>query len=164
MRKLCLLIALAGCGSQSLTPNDGGGDHPVTTATGCMCQADSQTLTVSWDCFCQQHSCGIEQIAPCSSTPGIWTRGCGFDEYAVDTPGGPEIWVYDKNGKMVGAQLATDDSVFVCPDNQSIQRFLLRAGQFRPDTCNGVTTCNCADTDASPRASCSNGDGGIVPL
>nr|UXE44248.1 hypothetical protein Hi04_10k_c1556_00004 [uncultured bacterium] len=158
-------MLLAGCGSQSLTPHDAGSDHPVTTvATGCMCQADSQTLTVSWDCFCLQHACNeIETVTNCSNTLGIWTHGCGFDEYTVDTAGGPEIWVYDQTGKLVGEQLATDDSVFVCPDNQGIQRFLLRAGQFRPETCNGVTTCNCAHTDASAQAICEI-DGGFVPL
>jgi len=167
MRRLCLvLIWLAGCGSSSLTPtpHDAGSDHPATTTTGCMCQADSQTLTMSWECFCQQHACnGIEEVASCSTTLGVWTHGCGFDEYAVDTVGGPEIFVYDQTGKLVGAQLGTDDGVFVCPDNQGIQRFLVRAGQFRPETCDSVTTCNCADTDASPRASCVV-DGGFVPL
>jgi hypothetical protein len=164
LRWAVALLLLAGCGRQSLTSNDGGSDHPDTGAVGCMCQADSQALTISWACYCQQHSCGIEQISPCSATPGVWTRGCGFDEYTEDTPGGPEIWVYDQKGKLVGAQLATDDSAFVCPDNMGIQRFLLRAGQFRPDSCDSVTTCNCADVDASPRASCSNGSGGINPL
>ena len=170
MRKLCLRLVglislLAGCGSKSLTAADAGGaDHPVS-ASSCMCQADSQTLTISWDCFCQLYSCNeIETISNCANTIGVWTRGCGFDEYTVNTAGGPEIWVYDHTGKMVGAQLATDDSVFVCPDNQGTQRFMLRAGQFRPDTCNGVFSCNCAHTDASAQASCSNGDGGFVPL
>jgi hypothetical protein len=161
------LVLVAGCGSQSLSPHPDGGtgaDHPV--AAGCMCAADSQTLTMSWECYCQTHTCtGTEEIDNCSQTPGVWTRGCGFDEYTVDTPGGPEIWVYEsQTGQLVGAQLTTDDSVFVCPDSQGIQRFVLHAGQFRPDTCDSRITCNCADTDASPRASCSNGDGGIVPL
>ena len=157
-----LLALLAGCGGKSLAPGDAGADQPA--AAGCMCQADSQTLTVSWDCFCQEHPCGIEQIAPCSATPGVWTSGCGFDQYAEDTPGGPEIWVYDHTGKLVGAQLATDDSVFVCPENQAIQRFLLRAGQFRPGGCASVTTCNCADVDGSAQASCAGRDGGLNPL
>ncbi len=162
---IAVLALVVGCGGKSLNAGDAGFDRQVTTATGCMCQADSQMLTVSWDCYCQQHPCGIEQISPCSATPGVWTRGCGFDEYTEDTPGGPEIWVYDnKTGKLVGAQLATDDSVFVCPDNQAIQRFLIRAGQFRPDACDSVVSCNCADVDASPRASCANGDGGLNPL
>jgi hypothetical protein len=161
-------LAVAGCASKSLTPTvDAAADHPVavTDAAGCMCQADTQTLTISWDCYCQLYSCnGIETITNCAGTPGVWTRGCGFDEYTVDTAGGPEIWVYDQTGKLVGAQMATDDSVFACPDNHGLQRFLMRAGQFRPETCNGVATCNCADTDASVHAICVTGDGGFVSL
>jgi len=157
MRKLCLLslMLLAGCGSSSLTPQDGGTDHPVTTTTGCMCQADSQTLTVSWDCFCQQYGCtGSQAMARCSGNSGTWTYGCGFYQLAADTVGGPEIWTYDQTGKLVGEQLATDDSVFVCPDNQGIQRFQLRAGQFRPQSCDIIIGCSCENTDASPGLSC----------
>ncbi len=157
-------LAVAGCGSKSLTPTDGGKDHQVADAAGCMCQADSQTLTISWDCYCQLNNCnGVETISNCAETLGVWTHGCGFDEYTQDTVGGTEIWVYDQTGKLVGAQLATDDSVFACPDNQGLQRFLLRAGQFRPDTCESVTTCNCADTDASVSAICVV-DGGFRSL
>jgi hypothetical protein len=160
----CALLLVAGCGGKSLLPPpDAGSDHPATSI-GCLCTADSQTLTLSWACYCQTHACNqVEEISNCSQTTGVWTRGCGFDEYTVDTPGGPEIWVYDQTGKLVGAQLTTDDSVFVCPDNHGIQRFVMRAGQFRPDSCNGVITCNCADTDASPRAICIV-DGGFQSL
>ena len=155
------LLVVAGCGSKSLTPADAAIDHHVggDAVAGCMCQADTQTLTISWDCYCQLNNCnGVETISSCADTPGVWSRGCGFDQYTADTPGGPEIWAYDQTGKLVGAQIATDDSVFVCPDNQALQRFVLRAGQFRPASCASVTTCNCADTDASASAICVTGD------
>jgi hypothetical protein len=129
-----------------------------------MCQQDSQTLTISRDCYCQAHDCNqIETISDCSQTSGVWTHGCGFDQYTVDIGGGPETWVHDQTGKLVGAQLGSDDSVFVCPDNQGIQRFQLGAGQFRPDTCNNTITWDCADTDASTSAICVR-DGGFVQL
>ncbi len=161
-------MVVAGCGSKSLTPGDGGNpgdDGHVADAAGCICQADTQTLTISWDCYCQLYQCnGVETVSNCASTLGVWTHGCGFDEYTQETVGGTEIWVYDQTGKLVGAQIGTDTSVFACPDNQGLQRFLLRAGQFRPDTCNSVVTCNCADVDASAYASCVTGDGGFISL
>ena len=158
-------LTAAGCGSKSLAPTaDGAVDHPLGDAAGCMCQADTQTLTISWDCFCQKYDCNqIEEISNCSQTIGVWTRGCGFDEYTVDTAGGPETWVYDQTGKLVGAQVASDTSPYACPGNLGIQRFQLRAGQFRPDTCNSRITCNCADVDASASAICVV-DGGFVSL
>ena len=149
------LLAGAGCGSKSLDP-DGG--RPGKDASGeqavsaCQCTADTEALTVDWACYCALHDCTqTQQQYGCSGGLGTWTRGCGFDEYTVDTAGGPEIWAFDETtGTLVGAQLATDDSVFACPNNLGLQRFELRAGQFRPDTCNGVTSCDCADAGAGP--------------
>jgi hypothetical protein len=143
-------LALAGCGSKSLSPdggkpgNDGGADHSAVSA--CQCTADTQNLTVDWDCYCAAHDCTqTEQQFGCRTGLGTWSRGCTFDEYMIDTAGGPEIWVFDQTGKQVGAQIASDTSPYVCPTNSGLQRFQLRAGQFRPDTCDSVTSCGCAD-------------------
>jgi hypothetical protein len=152
---LAALVA-AGCGSKSLSPDgggnpgkDGGADHSAVSA--CQCTADTQALTVDWDCYCALHDCTqTAQQFVCQSGLGTWSNGCGLSEYTVDTAGGPEIWVFDQTGKQVGAQLATDDSVFACPNNLGLQRFILRAGQFRPDTCDGVTSCSCADAGTGP--------------
>jgi hypothetical protein len=148
-------LALAGCASKSLGPdggppgNDAGADHSAVSQ--CQCTADTQALTVDWDCYCALHDCTTsEQQFGCQTGIGTWTHGCGFDEFTIDTAGGPEIWVFDQTGKQVGAQAASDTSPYVCPTNSGLQRFLLRAGQFRPDTCDGVTSCGCADAGTGP--------------
>lgn len=146
-----VLLALAGCGSKS--PGPGGGGQPGTdggadrsAVAACQCSADTQNLTVDWDCYCALHDCTQNEAAfGCQTGIGTWSRGCTFDEYMVDTAGGPEIWVFDQTGKQVGAQIASDTSPYVCPTNSGLQRFQLRAGQFRPETCDGVVSCSCAD-------------------
>lgn len=146
-------LTVAGCASKSLSPDsgmpgdDGPADHP--TASTCQCSADTQTLTVDWDCYCALHNCTLTEAAfGCDPGLGTWTRGCGFDQYTADTPGGPEIWAFDQTGKQVGAQVASDTSPYACPSNMGLQRFQLRAGQFRPDTCQSTTSCTCANLDA----------------
>jgi hypothetical protein len=141
------LLVVAGCSSKSSSP-DGGVDHPVSA---CQCSADTQTLTLDWDCYCAMHDCtATAQQLGCQTSTGTWTHGCNLDEYSVDTAGGPEMWVFDQTGKLVGVQIASDTSPYVCPTNSGLQRFQLRAGQLRPDTCNGVTSCSCADAGTGP--------------
>ena len=149
------LLVVAGCSSKSSSPDggkpgtDGAPDHSAVSA--CQCTADTQALTLDWDCFCALHDCtATEQPLGCQTSIGTWTQGCNLDEYSVDTAGGPEIWVFDQTGKLVGVQVASDTSPYVCPTNSGLQRFLLRAGQFRPDTCNSVTSCSCADAGTGP--------------
>jgi hypothetical protein len=145
-------LIVAGCASKSSRPDgglpdDGAAEHP--TVSQCQCTADTATLTVDWACYCALHDCTLtEQQFGCETGVGTWTRGCGFDEYTVDTAGGPEIWVFDETGKQVGAQVASDTSPYVCPTNAGLQRFQLGAGQFRPDTCQSTTSCTCANLDA----------------
>ena len=148
------LLTVAGCGGKSSSPDggkpgtDAAAEHSLPPG-GCQCTTDTQTLTIAWDCYCALHDCkNTEPQYGCETGVGTWTRGCAFDEYTADTPGGPEIFSFDSTGQLVGAQLATDTSVFACPDNSALQRFLLRSGQFRPDTCNGVNSCTCANLDA----------------
>jgi hypothetical protein len=151
------LGGIASCSSKPLNSVDGGnpgkdGGADQFSVAACQCSVDTEALTVDWACYCALYgNCGeTEDQLGCQTGLGTWTRGCAIDEYTVDTAGGPEIWAFDQTGKLVGAQLATDDSVFVCPNNQALQRFELRAGQFRPDSCAGVTSCDCGDAGAGP--------------
>ncbi len=171
------LAAVAGCGSKSLAPTsiDGatgtvaeGGAATAGDGGSCMCEYADTTLKVTWDCFCRAYACNqVETIYNCADTPGVWTRGCGYDEYTAPGAWGPQIWAYDQSGKLVGVQLSADEDPvpFSCPDNPTtLGRYLLKAGELRPGGCPNVVTCNCADTDAGAAASCSDGDGGLNPL
>jgi hypothetical protein len=136
------LVGVAGCSSESLRAGDGGGDHPVTgDPAACGCQVDGPNLTISWSCFCAQHDCSSQPRVQCTGS-GRVTSGCGLVDISLETIGGPEQWVYDDSGNLVGEQLATDDGQFACPTDPSMVGFTLRAGQF-PDTCDNVISTGC---------------------
>ena len=98
-------------------------------------------MTISWSCFCAKYDCSSQPKVQCSGSDQI-TSGCGLQEFTVDTLGGPESWVYDSSGSLVGEQLGTDDSEFVCPTDPGMIGFVLRAGQFA-DTCDSAITTGC---------------------
>ncbi len=136
------LPAIAGCSSESLARAEGGApDRAVGDPAACGCQLEGYTLTISWSCFCASHDCAPQYNVQCS--PGVQQiEGCGLVAYTVETIGGPEMWVYDGSGTLVGEQLGTDDGEFVCPTDPGLIGFQLRAGKF-PDTCDSATTCTC---------------------
>jgi hypothetical protein len=159
------LAATPGCASDSLkatrdggppgttTGTDGAPDRPPADAATCGCQVSGYTLTISWDCYCKQYNC---TGAPQQTCPvmGQWARGCNYQKFSVSTVGGPESWVYDGTGQMVGAQLGTDDGIFTCPTDPSLQGFRLQAG-YQLDDCPGAVTTQysvdagtCQPTDA----------------
>lgn len=137
------LVGVGGCSSESLRAgSDGGVDHLVAAdPAACGCQLDGATLTISWSCFCAQHDCAPQYNTPCTGNAQL-TTGCGLRQITVQTIGGPEQWVYDESGDLVGEQLGTDDSEFVCPTDPSMIGFVLRAGQFA-DTCDSAITTGC---------------------
>jgi hypothetical protein len=187
MLKLCLrsaslglfvtlaLIGGSGCSGESLVSPDGGkqtsppdgsvADVSPGDPAACGCHADGYTLTISWDCYCKQYDCTVIQpfADQCSGSSTLWTHGCGFYELSVQTVGGLERWVYTNAGQLIGAQLGTDDGIFTCPTDPSLQGFVLRAGQFPLQNCEAETPCPCVDGGASCRTPFSP-DGGTPPL
>ena len=137
------LLGVAGCSSESLRAgNDGGVDQAIVgDPAACGCQLDGYTLTISWSCFCAKHDCAPQYNVPCTGSAQL-TTGCGLRQITVQTIGGPERWVYDQSGTLVGEQLGTDDSEFLCPTDPSMIGFVLRAGQF-PDSCDSALTTAC---------------------
>ena len=170
MLGLGLLAALAfvgvsACNSDSLVAKDGGGKPagPDGSVAGidasdpaaCGCQVDGNTLTISMACYCAQYDCTKSPFSQwCSDVSyGI---GCGIIEVALQSVGGPERWAYNDERTLIGVQLATDEGVFTCPTDPSLQGSVLRAGVFPLeeggvwfDGCASVTTCPCVDGTVS---------------
>jgi hypothetical protein len=162
------LAATVGCASESLKPNgdgsvpitmtgnDGGAPDRLADPAACGCQLNGYTLTISWDCYCKQYKC-TGMMQPSCPLTGQWERGCNYQKYSVFTIGGVESWVYDEAGQMVGAQLGTDDGIFSCPTDPSMQGFVLRAGYLLED-CEAISTSG-YDADAGV---CGPTDAGLV--
>lgn len=161
MLRLCLrsstavlLVALAlvggsGCSKESLVARDGGID--AIDPAACGCQVHGSVLTISMACYCKQYDCTQSPFSlTCSDVSyGI---GCGIMEVSTDTIGGPEKWVYNDERTLIGVQLATDDGVFTCPTDPSLQGYSLQAGAFPFEDggvwfagCTSVTNCPCVD-------------------
>ena len=143
MLKLCLgsiglfvtlglgLAVSPGCASDALRPpndgsppttvNDDGGapDRVVHDPAACECQKVGYGLTMSWACFCNRFGCTAQQLSGCSRN-AQWTRGCGLTEFSIETIGGPESWVYDANGTLVGERIGSDVGEFSCPSDPSL--------------------------------------------
>jgi hypothetical protein len=136
------------------TGNDGGAaDHPPADPAACGCQVSDFTLTISWDCFCKQYNC-TGMMDPACPVTGQWTRGCSHQKYSIETIGGVDSRVYDDTGQLVGAQLGTDDGIFSCPTDPSMQGFILKAGYLLED-CEAISITGynvdagvCEPTDA----------------
>jgi hypothetical protein len=160
------LATIAGCASESLKPGIDGGppgtpatdggapDRPPADPAACGCQASGYTLTISWDCFCKQYNCASAPPASCMPGNSQLAHGCGYEMFSVSTIGGIEKWVYDSSGQLVGEQLGTDDGIFTCPTDPSLQGFRLQAG-YLLDDCEAIQTTQysvdagtCLPTDA----------------
>ena len=159
---LALVVGGSGCGSQSLVSRDDGNktpgdDGPVTGVdaidpAACGCQVEGGTLTISMPCYCKQHDCTQSPFTLYCSDVRLGI-GCGIVEVSLETIGGPEKLVYNDERTLIGVQLATDDGVFTCPTDPSLQGFVLRAGSFPLEdgggppfeSCASVTDCPCVD-------------------
>jgi hypothetical protein len=148
-------LAFSACGRTPGPGPDGGSDGPV--ACGCQLEGDAgavQTLTMSWDCYCGTFACpSASSFAVCS--PGHFFTACGLEVFTTDTPGGPERWVFDASGAMVGVELASDSSDYTCPSDPRVRSLRLRAGHF-PDPSCPMVECPCVDGGAA----CGPEDGG----
>jgi hypothetical protein len=102
-------------------------------------------LKISWACYAAIYGGGSR--GNFCGVGGIWTSACGLDVYAFGSYGGPEKRVYDSSGTLVGVQLSTEPSYFVCPSdptNTSLQSGFLISGQFPDATCPTIP-CSCSD-------------------
>lgn len=160
-----VFVGVSACSSQPLVAADGGKKTPgpdgAVTGIGasdpaaCGCQVDGNTLTISMSCYCQKYDCTQSPwtLACTAVTYGI---GCGIMQVSLNTVGGLERWIYNDERTLIGAQLATDEGLFICPTDPSLQGSVLRAGGFplddgglsgglSIDSCSSVTTCPCVD-------------------
>jgi hypothetical protein len=159
------LVGVSACNNESLVAKDGGDKTaaPDGSVTGigasdpaaCGCQVEGNTLTISMDCYCKQYDCTQSPWSLSCSDVG-YGIGCGIVEVSAQTVGGLERWAYNDERSLVGVQLATDDGVFTCPTDPSLQGYVLRAGGFPLeeggfwfDGCTSVTHCPCVDSKIS---------------
>jgi hypothetical protein len=153
-------VGVSGCSDKSLVAGNGDSKTPppdgsaivmgigAADPSACGCQVDGYTLTISWDCFCAQHDCTQPAATiSCTGIGGVWSYGCGFQEYSVSMYNA--LSVYTDAGQLIGVQLATDDGLFTCPGDPSLQGYVLRAGKFPLDTCEAQTACPCLDGGVS---------------
>ena len=71
-------------------------------------------------------------------------------------PGGPIDDVFDVDGKLVGARIASDLVTYACPSEPSMTSFRARAGQFPAAACTEVSCGTCISSPTSCAA-----DGGV---
>ena len=69
---------------------------------------------------------------------------CGLTTVTLSTIGGPDIWVYDAAGTLVGKQMSSDSSWYTCPSDSDVRALQVRAGRFPEPGCMG-TPCACTD-------------------
>lgn len=154
---LLFVCATAGC-TGALDGNDGG-SRPVD-APACSCHIEGGVLMMTLGCLCEAGYCE-PSAPPCSGPQGAAPRtsypACGLTTVTQQTIGGPNAWVYDWAGKLVGKEMSGDSSWFVCPSDPNIKATHVRAGRFPEPTCagtpcacaDGVTTCDVPDAGAS---------------
>jgi hypothetical protein len=123
-------------------PRDAAVDYTPFDATACDCaiRADG-ALTMSWDCFVPSYGTGSPELGWCGA-PGRWTSGCGLDVFTYDNQGLVELFVYDKQGRQVGAQYQNSDVSFVCPWNPALTSLTVASGSFPASTCT-MNLCSC---------------------
>ena len=137
----------AGTGGSGPVVFDGGGprdaavDYTPFDATACDCaiRADG-ALTMSWDCFVPSYGTSPE-LGWCGA-PGRWTSGCGLDVFTYDDQGLLQLYVYDKQGRQVGAQYHNSDVSFVCPWNPALTSLTIASGSFPASSCT-MNLCSC---------------------
>lgn len=141
-----------GCGrSARPAPTDG---------PGCGCRIEGQggneVLVMSWGCFCENYDCGFEAHM-CESAPRTSHPACGMTVATFAGIGGPDKWVYDQSGTLVGRQMSADSNWFTCPGDPDVKALQLRAGKFPEPSCLGVA-CGCTNGAAE----CASPDGGAT--
>ncbi len=141
----CMRAGTGGSGpvvSDAGGPRDAAVDYTSFDASACDCaiRADG-ALTMSWDCFLASYGAGSPELGWCGA-PGRWTSGCGLVVFTYDKQGLLQLYVYDKQGRQVGAQYQNSDVSFVCPWNPALASLTVASGSFPGSTCT-MNLCSC---------------------
>ena len=116
---------------------------------GCSsdCRVEEGVLTMSWSSFCEQGYCAYTAprcTGPAGGAERISYPACGLTTVTQYTIGGPDVWVYDAAGTLVGKQMSSDSTYYVCPSDSDIKATRVRAGRFPEPSCVGMP-CACDD-------------------
>jgi hypothetical protein len=118
-------------------------------AAACECRVDdTDTLLLSWACYCQLPFVGCDVplavAADCEQRSRIDYADCGLT--VITTSGGPSAGlptVYDATGKLVGRLSHSETSVYQCPSEPNVWGSNIRAGRFPSTSCQGVSCGGC---------------------
>ena len=137
---LLALVALGALGcSRGLAPAADGGDGAAEhDPAACGCRIDDDgALVMSWDCYCASSGCAS---SGCRGGPSY--LACGLTVAVQQGAAGPDLYVSDASGKLVGIQHTADIGFFSCPSDPSLRAGRMRAGQFPDPSCDKVS-CSC---------------------
>jgi hypothetical protein len=136
---------------------DGAADGPVVDAmpdlppdaAACGCRVDdTDTLLLSWECYCQLPfvGCDLPLAVPddCAQRTRTDYEACGFTVITQSTGASAGLpTVYDPDGKLVGRASHSETSVYECPSAPTVWGSNIRAGQFPGPVCVGVSCGGC---------------------
>ena len=140
---------------------------PRPDAADCGCHFEgsgpSAVLVMSWSCYCAAYGddCTRKFASQCTEfRQRLDYPLCGLTVLRVVPAGGPIDDVYDCNGNLVGARIASDTSAYVCPSDPTMTAFRASAGLLPPATCSELDFGVCSASSAT----CGDGgDGGAGP-
>jgi hypothetical protein len=137
-------------------------DSPTSDGGDCGCRVEGSDfnaeLVMSWSCYCAAYGDGCTRTLPDVCTDyrqRFEYPACGMTLLRFVPAGGPIEDVFDADGKLVGARVASDLLSYACPSDPSKTAFKARAGQFPAATCAEVA-CGACDSSST---SCGAVDG-----
>jgi hypothetical protein len=134
----------------------------TSDAGDCDCHVEGSgfdaVLVMSWSCYCAAYGDGCTRnlAAACNEFhQRLDYPGCGMTVLRVTPAGGPIDDVFDADGRLVGARIASDTGTYACPSDPAITALKAQSGQLPAATCREVA---CGACSASP-TSCAAADG-----
>jgi hypothetical protein len=153
---VAVAVAALGCTDPVMKPLDASND---AAACGCHLEGSglSAVLVMSFSCYCAAYGdgCTGELAATCADFRQRFDYpACGLTDVRGVPAIVPSDYVFDQDGKLVGARIASDTSFYKCPSDPSLTAGVLQAGRLPEASCAEVAcgTCTTAPFPCSPGA------------
>jgi hypothetical protein len=120
---------------------------PDAAACGCHVD-DSDTLLLSWACYCQLPFVGCDVplavAADCPSRMRTDYADCGLTVVTENSGASAGLpTVYDDSGTLVGRASRLETGVYQCPSDPGVWGSTISAGVFPGSACQGVSCGGC---------------------